>query len=259
MILKGLAARRGIAQCSRNPTPGRRRGLSQQPSPVALAALCGDAASRKKAASKATTTMGRWVSRWSSGRRMPARSRSCSTASSMPSTAIPGSSSRTASMSIESSASSPGGSGRFSPERSERSTRSSHISPRSGSASQNAGRIGARSLCCVRSSQRARLDALGPSSRFAGFADSLAGALTEIEAGLLDPEDLGPDLAALTESYRAELERLGVCDRGHGAAPGGRAADDRPRRLERRAGLRLRVRGPDRRRMAPRRGARGAR
>ena len=33
---------------------------------------------------------------------------------------------------------------------------------------------------------------LGPSARFAGFADSLAGALTEIEASLLDPEDLGP-------------------------------------------------------------------
>ena len=28
---------------------------------------------------------------------------------------------------------------------------------------------------------------LGPSARFAGFADSLAGALTEIEASLLDP------------------------------------------------------------------------
>ena len=55
---------------------------------------------------------------------------------------------------------------------------------------------------------------LGPSSRFAGFADSLAGALTEIEASLLDPEDLGPDLAELTRAYRAELERLGVRDRG---------------------------------------------
>ncbi len=60
----------------------------------------------------------------------------------------------------------------------------------------------------------ARLDVLGPSSRFAGFTDTLAGALTEIEASLLDPVDLGPDLAALTQSYRAELERLGVRDRG---------------------------------------------
>lgn len=59
-----------------------------------------------------------------------------------------------------------------------------------------------------------RLDALGPSSRFAGFTDSLAGALAEIEASLLDPEDLGPDLAGLAQAYRAELERLGVQDRG---------------------------------------------
>ncbi|MEO6579474.1 MAG: hypothetical protein ABIO99_11335, partial [Candidatus Limnocylindria bacterium] len=58
------------------------------------------------------------------------------------------------------------------------------------------------------------LKALGPSSRFAGFTDSLGGALTEIEASLLDPDHLGSDLAALTLMYRAELERLGVRDRG---------------------------------------------
>jgi len=57
-------------------------------------------------------------------------------------------------------------------------------------------------------------DALGPSSRFAGFTDSLAGALTEIEASMLDPDHLGPDLAGLIRAYRAELLRLGVCDRG---------------------------------------------
>ena len=51
---------------------------------------------------------------------------------------------------------------------------------------------------------------LGPSARFAGFTDSLAGALAEIEASLLEPGDLSPELAALAESYRAELERLGV-------------------------------------------------
>ena len=55
---------------------------------------------------------------------------------------------------------------------------------------------------------------LGPSARFAGFADSLAGALTEIEASLLDPEDLESGLAELTRAYRAELERLVVSDRG---------------------------------------------
>ena len=58
------------------------------------------------------------------------------------------------------------------------------------------------------------LDAFGPSSRFAGFTDSLGGALTEVEANLLDPEDLGGDFASLTRAYGAELERLGVHDRG---------------------------------------------
>ena len=103
-----------------------------------------------------------------------------------------------------------------------------------------------------------RLDALGPSSRFAGFTDSLAGALTEIEAGLLDPEDLGPDLAGLARAYRAELERLGVRDRGMVRRSCGRAADDRSRLLERRPGVRVRLRGSDGRRVAADRGARGA-
>ncbi len=58
------------------------------------------------------------------------------------------------------------------------------------------------------------LGELGQSSRFVGFTDSLVGALTEIEASLLDPEDLAPDLGRLTRLYRAELIRLGVRDRG---------------------------------------------
>jgi len=58
------------------------------------------------------------------------------------------------------------------------------------------------------------LDAFGPSSRFAGFTDSLSGALTEVEANLLDAEALGGDFGALTRAYRAELERLGAHDRG---------------------------------------------
>ena len=40
------------------------------------------------------------------------------------------------------------------------------------------------------------------------------GALTEIEASLLEPDDLDPGLAELTRAYRGELERLGVRDRG---------------------------------------------
>ena len=58
------------------------------------------------------------------------------------------------------------------------------------------------------------LDAFGPSSRFAGFTDSLAGALTEVEANLLDPDHLGDDLAVLVRAYVTELGRLGMSDRG---------------------------------------------
>jgi len=57
-------------------------------------------------------------------------------------------------------------------------------------------------------------DDLGPSSRFAGFADALAGVLAEVEAAMLEPADLAPELERLTQTYRAELQRLGACDRG---------------------------------------------
>ena len=57
-------------------------------------------------------------------------------------------------------------------------------------------------------------DGLGPSSRFAGYADALAGALAEVEAAMLEPADLSPELGRLTEAYRTELARLGACDRG---------------------------------------------
>ncbi|HEX4519327.1 MAG TPA: PD-(D/E)XK nuclease family protein [Gaiellaceae bacterium] len=54
---------------------------------------------------------------------------------------------------------------------------------------------------------------LSPSARFAGFADSLLTALTDLEGGLLDPQDLDGELAALYAAYRAELDRLGLWDR----------------------------------------------
>ena len=65
-----------------------------------------------------------------------------------------------------------------------------------------------------------------------------------------------PDLARSTAAYRAELARLGVCDRGMVRRRAVERLDDRPRLVGGRAGVRLRVRGPDRRRMAPDRGAR---
>src|SRR5205823_5093842 len=51
------------------------------------------------------------------------------------------------------------------------------------------------------------------SARFAGFVDTLLTALGELESGLLDPADLGGDLAALYGAYGAELDRLGLWDR----------------------------------------------
>ncbi len=71
-----------------------------------------------------------------------------------------------------------------------------------------------RTIVLRRVVDSARLGLLGASSRFAGFTDSLGGALGEIEASLLDPDDLDSDLAELTRAYRAELDRLGVQDRG---------------------------------------------
>jgi ATP-dependent helicase/DNAse subunit B len=70
-----------------------------------------------------------------------------------------------------------------------------------------------RSLVVRRIVGDASLNGLGRSARFAGFADSLAGTLAELEAGLVDPEKLDGDLARLYASYRAELDRLGRWDR----------------------------------------------
>jgi ATP-dependent helicase/DNAse subunit B len=59
----------------------------------------------------------------------------------------------------------------------------------------------------------ASLNGLGRSARFAGFADALAGALGELEAGLVEPERLDGDLSRLYAAYRSELDRLGLWDR----------------------------------------------
>ena len=62
-------------------------------------------------------------------------------------------------------------------------------------------------------SARARMNGLGRSARFGGFADALLGAVADLEGGLLDPADLDGDLAALYRAYLAELDRLGLWDR----------------------------------------------
>jgi ATP-dependent helicase/DNAse subunit B len=58
-----------------------------------------------------------------------------------------------------------------------------------------------------------RLSGLGRSARFGGFADALLAVVGELESGLLDPNDLDGELAALYAAYRAELDRLGLWDR----------------------------------------------
>ena len=62
-------------------------------------------------------------------------------------------------------------------------------------------------------SVRARMNGLGRSARFVGFADALLGAVAELEAGLLDPADLDGDVAALYGAYVSELDALGLWDR----------------------------------------------
>ena len=60
---------------------------------------------------------------------------------------------------------------------------------------------------------RTSLDGLGRSARFAGFADALLAVLSELESGLLDPDQLEGDLAQLYAAYRRELAELGLWDR----------------------------------------------
>jgi ATP-dependent helicase/nuclease subunit B len=69
-----------------------------------------------------------------------------------------------------------------------------------------------RALLLRRVVAAVRLADLGRSARFAGFADALGATIAELEAGLLDPDDLDGDLADLYRAYRAELDRLGIWD-----------------------------------------------
>jgi ATP-dependent helicase/DNAse subunit B len=71
-----------------------------------------------------------------------------------------------------------------------------------------------RALLVRRAVAATSLNGLGRSAGFAGFAETLAVALAELESGLLDPAELTGDVAALYASYRAELDRIGIWDRG---------------------------------------------
>ncbi len=70
-----------------------------------------------------------------------------------------------------------------------------------------------RALIVRRALANASLNGLARSARTGGFADTLLQTLGELEQGMLDPDDLGGDLAQLYAAYRAELDRLGLWDR----------------------------------------------
>src|SRR5919199_3226657 len=70
-----------------------------------------------------------------------------------------------------------------------------------------------RALVVRRALSRQSLNGLGRSARFGGFADALLAAVSELESGLLDPNDLDGELASLYAAYRGELDRLGLWDR----------------------------------------------
>jgi ATP-dependent helicase/DNAse subunit B len=70
-----------------------------------------------------------------------------------------------------------------------------------------------RTLLLRRVVASARLGDLQASARFSGFADALGTTIAELEAGLLEPDDLEGDLQELYRRYRSELDRLNLWDR----------------------------------------------
>ena len=83
-----------------------------------------------------------------------------------------------------------------------------------GDASRRVVGEAERALVLRRVVGAADSNGLGRSAHFAGFADALAGALGEIDAGLVEPEQLQHDLGALVNAYRAQLDDAGAWDRG---------------------------------------------
>ncbi len=70
-----------------------------------------------------------------------------------------------------------------------------------------------RALAVRRAIAAHDLEGLRQSAATAGFADTLLHAIGELEAGLVDPDGVDGELAALVDAYRAELRQLGVRDR----------------------------------------------
>jgi ATP-dependent helicase/DNAse subunit B len=71
-----------------------------------------------------------------------------------------------------------------------------------------------RLLAVHRAIAKIPLGGLANSARSRGFADSLLAALAEVDAALLDPEELAGDLGDLAQAYRDELQGIGLWDRG---------------------------------------------
>ncbi|HET7744744.1 MAG TPA: PD-(D/E)XK nuclease family protein [Gaiellaceae bacterium] len=70
-----------------------------------------------------------------------------------------------------------------------------------------------RALAVRRAIALTPLDGLSRSAGSRGFADALGAAVGEVDAALLDADELGGDLGRLVASYRTELDRLGMWDR----------------------------------------------
>src|SRR6266540_4797479 len=83
---------------------------------------------------------------------------------------------------------------------------------RAGGAARPVASEAQRALIVRRALAGQSLNGLGPSARFGGFADALLTAVAELESGLLDPNDLDGELAALYAAYRAELDGRGLWD-----------------------------------------------
>ena len=106
-----------------------------------------------------------------------------------------------------------------------------------------------RTLVVRRALAGQSLNGLGRSARFGGFADALLAVVGELESGLLDPTDLDGELAPLYAAYRAELDRLGLWDRDLIRRRAAERVASELDAWQRRARLRLRVRGPHGRRV----------
>ena len=83
---------------------------------------------------------------------------------------------------------------------------------RSGRESRRVASEAQRALIVRRALAGRSLNGLGRSARFGGFAEALLSTIGELESGLLDPNDLDGELAALYAAYRAELDRLDLWD-----------------------------------------------